>query len=81
MPLDSPLLLGVGPEALVDLPQGDSRNQGRPVIHIADKFRQAYIEQAARLKEKEWREWQSEQKKKFRSSKALQAVSKWLDEE
>jgi hypothetical protein len=50
------------------------------VVHIADKFRQAYIDRAKRLKEKERRLAAAEERKQLRASHALRTLDAWLDE-
>jgi hypothetical protein len=61
--------------------QGAQRQQPEEqVVHIADKFRQAYIDRAKRLKEKERRLAAAEERKQLRASHALRTLDAWLDE-
>lgn len=54
--------------------------QQEPVVHIAEKFRQAYIDRARRLKEKERRLAAAEARKQLKASHALRTLDAWLDE-
>lgn len=56
------------------------QQQQEPVVHIADKFRQAYIDRARRLKEKERRLAAAEARKQLKASHALRTMDAWLDE-
>jgi hypothetical protein len=70
------------PLPLQDMPEdGCSSSQpGTAAVSIADRFRAAYIEQAARLRDKERRLWKAQQRKQLRSSHALRTLNAWLDE-
>jgi hypothetical protein len=57
-----------------------SSYSGLPGLTIADKFRAAYVQQAARLREKEQRMWKAQQRRQLRSSHALRTLNAWLDE-
>lgn len=52
-----------------------------PVVHIADKFRQAYVDRARRLKEKERRLLAAEEREQLKASHALRTMHAWLDDE
>ncbi|WIA11231.1 hypothetical protein OEZ85_011358 [Tetradesmus obliquus] len=82
VPLDGPAMGLVGPAALQDLPEEgcSSCQPGAPGPSIADRFRAAYIEQAARLRDKERRLWQQQQRRQLRSSHVLRTLNAWLDE-
>lgn len=56
------------------------QQQEASVVHIADKFRQAYIDRARRLKEKERRLAAAEERKQLKASHALRTLDAWLDE-
>jgi hypothetical protein len=59
--------------------QGKQQQQD-PVVSIADKFRQAYIDRARRLKEKERRLAAAQERKQLKASHALRTLDAWLDE-
>lgn len=59
---------------------GHTQQQQHEVVHIADKFRQAYIDRARRLKEKERRLAAAEERKQLKASHALRTLDAWLDE-
>jgi len=59
---------------------GQGRQQQEPVVHIAERFRQAYIDRARRLKEKERRLQAAEERKQLKASHALRTLDAWLDE-
>lgn len=56
------------------------QQQQEPVVHIADKFRQAYMDRARRLKERERRLAAAEARKQLKASHALRTMDAWLDE-
>jgi hypothetical protein len=68
-------------EAAAAMAAGQGRQQQEPVVHIADKFRQAYIDRAKRLYEKEKRLAAAEQKKQLKASHAMRTMHAWLDEQ
>lgn len=56
---------------------------GPGIVHIAEKFRLAYVEQAQRLKEREQRaerRRQQQTRRELRQSPAQMAIRQWLDE-
>eukprot|EP00775_Hariotina_reticulata_P011201 gene11201-11351_t len=80
-PLDEPFMELVGHEALLGIsPEGQQQQQQGGIVHIAEKFRVAYVQQAARLKEKERRMRVNEQKRQLKASHALRTLNAWLDE-
>jgi uncharacterized membrane protein YfbV (UPF0208 family) len=60
--------------------QGKQQQQLDAVVSIADKFRQAYIDRARRLKEKERRLAAAQERKQLKASHALRTLDAWLDE-
>lgn len=68
-------------DAVAAMAAGQGQQQQEPVVHIADKFRQAYIDRAKRLYEKERRLAAAEQKKQLKASHALRTMHAWLDEQ
>lgn len=84
LPLDAPLAGQVGSEAWQGLAGGSSGVEGRGAmsqLSIADKFKQAYVEQSMQLREKARREERQATRRQLKSSRALQEVNKWLDAE
>ena len=47
---------------------------------VAERFRQAYVDQAARAREKERREAEAARRRELRASVVLRAEAAWLDE-
>eukprot|EP00882_Tetradesmus_deserticola_P013664 GHRQ01014511.1.p1 GENE.GHRQ01014511.1~~GHRQ01014511.1.p1 ORF type:complete len:318 (+),score=180.58 GHRQ01014511.1:325-1278(+) len=81
--LDAAAMALVGPQALQDMREegcSSSSQPDAPVMTVADRFRAAYVEQAARLRDKERRLWKAQQRRQLRSSHALRTVNAWLDE-
>lgn len=90
VPLDEPCMQMVTAAALEEAgadavaamagAAGHGKQQQEPVVHIADRFKQAYIDRAKRLKEKERRLQAAEERKQLKSSHALRTLNAWLDE-
>lgn len=91
-PLDEPCMQMVLPEALhtasaeavaamAAASHTRQQQQQEAVVHIADKFRQAYIDRARRLKEKERRLAAAAERKQLKASHALRTLDAWLDEQ
>jgi hypothetical protein len=78
----TPLLLQDLPEACSSSNANSSQPglSGLPGLTVADKFRAAYVQQAARLREKEQRLWKAQERRQLRASHALRALNAWLDE-
>lgn len=67
-------------EAVAAMAAAGHTQQQQEVVHIADKFRQAYIDRARRLKDKERRLAAAEERKQLKASHALRTLDAWLDE-
>ncbi|KAF8065639.1 hypothetical protein HT031_003240 [Scenedesmus sp. PABB004] len=85
--LDEPAMqLVFAPAALQDVPQGASlagpggAGAGAAGGSLAERFRAAYVEQAARLRERERRLQVAAERKQLRASHALRELQAWLDE-
>ncbi len=80
--LDEPVAALAGPAAWENLSSGRAAAtaQALPTVHIAEKFRQAYIEQGVRLRDKERRLQELTRRRQLRGSPALSAMSAWLDD-
>lgn len=55
--------------------------QGPPVVHIAEKFRMAYVSREKRLRERAERQWRQEQRREERRRSAAEAlIQRWEGE-
>eukprot|EP00955_Chlamydomonas_euryale_P104496 365571-Chlamydomonas_euryale.AAC.6 len=85
--LDEPLASLAGPAAWLELERGGSAAGAAGMagcdpqgMSIAERFRQAYIDQDNRLREKERRAAEVLRRRQLRGSPALRAMTAWLDD-
>lgn len=61
--------------------EGAPQEQGPPVVHIAERFRMAYVSRERRLRERAERQWRQERRREERRRSAAEAlIQQWEGE-
>lgn len=84
MPLDEPFAraaAGIQLQAAVAVTAACAASKQAAVMHIAEKFKNACVDQEKNAEEKQRRLMRKEEQQLLRSSHALRQLDRWLDEQ